>query len=210
MSPVRLRDYDNSWYNPGRSWAWQVAWFFLGLPVLRSALIPSSGLRVKLLRLFGARIGGGVVIKPSANVKYPWHLVVGNDCWIGEACWIDNLTTVQLGNNVCLSQGCYLCTGNHDWKDAAFGLLLAPIAIHDGAWVGAKAILMPGVVLGEGAVAAAGSVVSRSIPALEIHSGNPAEFRKYRAIRTHMPAQQRDPAAPGDRRPSPMRVEALS
>ncbi len=183
MSAVQLRDYDNSWYSPGRSRLWQIAWFFLGLPVLRSALIPSSALRVRLLRLFGARIDAGVVIKPSVIVKYPWHLAIGNHCWIGESCWIDNLVRVEIGNNVCLSQGSYLCTGNHDWKDPAFGLIVAPIEIHDGAWVGARATLMPGVVLGVGAIAGAGSVVSRSIPAFEIHSGNPATFSKHRIIR---------------------------
>ena len=184
MSTVRLCDYDNSWYRPGRSRAWQAAWFFLGLPMLRSSLLPSSGLRVRLLRLFGARIGTGVVIKPAVNVKYPWNLTVGDHSWIGEACWIDNLTTVRVGSHACLSQGSYLCTGNHDWKDPAFGLLLAPIEVGDGAWVGAKAILMPGVTVGRGAVAAAGSVVSRSIPESEIHAGNPAVFRKRRTIRS--------------------------
>jgi putative colanic acid biosynthesis acetyltransferase WcaF len=183
MSSVHLRLYDNSWYNPGRSRLWQAAWFFFGLPVLRSSLIPSSGVRVRLLRSFGARIGAGVVIKPSVNIKYPWNLVIGKCCWIGEACWIDNLTRVQIGDDVCLSQGSYLCTGNHDWKDPAFGLILAPIEIRDGAWVGAKATLMPGVVLGACAIAAAGSVVSRSIPDFEIHAGNPAAFSKYREIR---------------------------
>ncbi len=193
MSAVHLRLYDNSWYQPGRSRLWQAAWFFLGLPVLRSSLIPSSGLRVRLLRWFGARIGAGVVIKPSVNVKYPWNLVIGNCCWIGEACWIDNLSRVQIGDDVCLSQGSYLCTGNHDWKDPAFGLILAPIEVRDGAWVGAKATLMPGVVLGTGAIAAAGSVVSKSIPDFEIHAGNPAAFSKYRAIRTTPTAHSFDP-----------------
>ena len=182
MSAVILRDYDNSWYQPGRSRLWQIAWFFLGLPVLRSSLLPSSAIRARLLRLFGAEIGTGVVIKPGVHVKYPWHLIVGNDCWIGEGCWIDNLTTVRLAGNVCLSQGVYLCTGNHDWKDPAFGLIIAPIRLEDGAWAGAKAVLLPGVVLGEGAVAGAGSVVSKSIPAFEIHAGNPAHFAKHRRV----------------------------
>lgn len=193
---MHLRDYDNSWYQPGRGRLWQASWFFLGLPVLRSALLPSSGVRVRLLRLFGAQIGNGVVIKPGVHVKYPWHLYVGDDCWIGEDCWIDNLTTVRLGSNVCISQGAYLCTGNHDWTDPAFGLLVAPIRLNDGAWAGARAVLMPGVVLGAGAIAAAGSIVSKDIPDFEIHAGNPAVFAKRRVLR----------GAPG----SPKKVEAAS
>ncbi len=184
MSSIDLSRYDNSWYHPGRSRLWQAAWFFLGLPLLRSSVLPSSGLRVRLLRAFGARIGSGVVLKQEVNVKYPWHLVVGDHCWIGEGAWIDCLTTVRLGSNVCVSQGAYLCTGNHDWKDPHFGLVVSPIQVNDGAWVGARSILTPGVVLGEGAIAAAGSVVTRDIPAFEIHAGNPAVFARRREVRS--------------------------
>jgi len=184
MSQVSLRNYDNSWYSPGRSAAWRAAWLFLGLPLMRASWITSSALRVALLRAFGARIGDRVVIKPGVNIKYPWHVEIGDDCWIGEESWIDSLTTVQIGSNVCISQGAYLCTGNHDWSDPAFGLKVAPIRLMDGAWAGAKCILAPGAILGEGAVAAAGSVVSGHIPAYEIYAGNPAVFVKRRVIRT--------------------------
>jgi putative colanic acid biosynthesis acetyltransferase WcaF len=184
MTQISLRNYDNSWYHPGRSAIWRMSWFFLGLPILRSLWIPSSSLRVHLLRLFGARIGERVVVKPGVSVKYPWHLIVGDDSWIGERCWIDNLTTVRIGTNVCLSQGAYLCTGNHDWKDPSFRLMVAPIQLYDGSWAGAMCVLTPGVVLEEGAIAAAGSVVIGNIPTCEIHAGNPAVFVKKRHIET--------------------------
>src|SRR5437660_5606511 len=107
MNPVRLHNFDNSWYQPGRSLLYQLAWFFIGLPLLRSSVIPSSSFRVRLLRIFGATVGNGVVIKPGVRVKYPWRLTVGDHCWLGEDCWIDNLADVRLGNNVCVSQGAY-------------------------------------------------------------------------------------------------------
>ena len=182
MSGVRLRDYNNSWYQAGRSKLWQSVWFFVGLPIVRCSILPSSVLRVRLLRMFGAQIGSGVVIKPGVRIKYPWHLRVGNDVWLGESCWIDNLTTVRIGDDVCISQGAYLCTGNHNWSDPAFGLAVEPILLGNGSWVGAKAFLSPGVVLGEGAVAAGGSVVTRSVPDYEIHAGNPAAFVRKRQI----------------------------
>ncbi len=182
MSQVQLGKYNNAWYRPGRSLLWQAAWFFLGLPVLRSAIVPSSALRVLLLRCFGARIGAGVVIKTRVEIKYPWHLSVGDHTWIGEGCWIDNLTSVRVGSNVCISQGAYLCTGNHNWSDPAFGLVVRPIELGDGSWVGAKATVLPGVTLGSCAVAAAGSVVARDIPPSEVHAGNPAAFVKTRVI----------------------------
>jgi putative colanic acid biosynthesis acetyltransferase WcaF len=183
MQTVQLKHYDNSWYHPGGSLLKRSLWFFVGQPLVRCSWIPSSAMRVFLLRAFGAQIGSGVVIKPSVDVKYPWHLVIGDDCWIGEHAWIDNLTTVRLGNNVCVSQGAYFCTGNHDWSDPFFALMIAPIQLAEGAWAGAKCILTPGATLGRGAIAAAGAVVSGSIPDFEIHAGNPAKFVKARRVR---------------------------
>lgn len=180
--PVRLASFRNDWYRPGRSVLWQTAWFFVGLPLLRCAVLPSSSFRVSLLRLFGARVGRGVVIKPGVRVKYPWRLRIGNDCWLGEDCWLDNLADITLGDDVCISQGAYLCTGNHDWTDPAFGLIVKPIELDDASWVGARAVLAPGVRLGKGAIAAAGSVVAHSIPSWEIHAGNPAGFVRARHI----------------------------
>ena len=179
---MQLADYDNSWFHPGGSVVRRMAWFFVGQPIVASGWIPFSKLRVTLLRLFGARIGAGVVVKPSVQVKYPWHLVVGDHCWIGEHVWIDNLTTVRLESNVCLSQGAYLCTGNHDWSDPAFGLIIAPIHLAEGSWAGAKSILTPGCVLSRGAVAAAGAVIHGVVPEFEVHAGNPARCIKHRAV----------------------------
>lgn len=180
---IDLRRYNNSWYSPGRPFPWRALWMFLGLPLFRSTWVASSAIRVTLLRLFGARIGRRVVVRQHVTVKYPWHLEVGDDCWIGEQVWIDNLTSVRLGDSVCLSQGAYLCTGNHDWTDPAFGLRVAAIEVTSGAWVGARSLLMPGVKLGEGSVVGAGSVVSGHVPAYQIFSGNPAIFIKARKIR---------------------------
>lgn len=180
---VDLAHYDNSWYSPGRGLVVRSLWMFLGAPLFRSTWCVSSALRCSLLRLFGARIGRGVVIRQGVMVKYPWHLHVGDHTWIGENVWIDCLTTVRVGSNACLSQGAYLCTGNHDWTDQHFGLRVEPITVGDGAWVGARSTLLPGVTLLEGAVAAAGSVVTRSVPAWQIVSGNPAIFLRQRVLK---------------------------
>jgi putative colanic acid biosynthesis acetyltransferase WcaF len=177
-----LSRFDNSWYHPGRNRLVQALWFFLGLPLLRCTVMPFSTVRVILLRVFGARIGRKVVVKPGVRVKYPWLLSVGDFSWLGEDVWVDNLAPVTLGNSVCLSQGAFLCTGNHDWADVRFGLVIKPIILEDGSWVGARATIGPGVTLQAGAVAAAGSVVTRSLCACEIHSGNPARFVRMREV----------------------------
>jgi putative colanic acid biosynthesis acetyltransferase WcaF len=182
MCRVRLSNYNNSWYRPGRSKLVQIAWFVVGLPILRSAWLPSSGIRRMLLRVFGARVGVGVVVKPGVRVKYPWLLEVGDNSWIGEDVWLDNLGWIRIGSNVCISQGAYLCTGNHDWTDPAFGLVVRPVVVHDGAWIGAKAVLCPGIEVGSCAVASAGSVVSANLDADTIYAGNPAVAIRKRVI----------------------------
>jgi putative colanic acid biosynthesis acetyltransferase WcaF len=183
MMNVDLSRYSNSWYSPGRKRWVQGLWFLAGLPVLRASWIPSSWIRHKVLSLFGAKIGCGVIIKPGVRVKYPWHLEVGDYSWIGEDVWIDNLALVQIGRNVCISQGAYLCTGNHNWSDPAFGLIVSSIVIQDGAWVGAKAVICPGIEIGPGAVASAGSVVTQHLESHTIYAGNPAVPVKPRVIR---------------------------
>lgn len=180
---TNLARFDNSWYRPGRSRFVQALWFFLGLPVLRCSWMPLSSVRCALLRAFGARVGRGVVIKPGVRVKYPWLLDVGDHSWLGEDCWIDNMAPVSIGSSVCVSQGAYLCTGNHDWSDPAFGLIVKPITLRDGAWAGARALIAPGVEIGECGVAAAGSVVTANIPPYEIHAGNPARFVRHREFK---------------------------
>lgn len=164
MSADRHPTFYNEWFHPGRSRGWQAIWFFLGLPALRCRLIPWSLARVWVLRLFGAKIGRGVVIKPGLHVKYPWKLTVGDHCRLAENCWIDNLAGVTLKEDVRISQGAYLCTGDYGWSDPAFGRRVGPITLNDGSWVGARALIAPGVTLGEYAVAAAGSVITRSVP----------------------------------------------
>jgi putative colanic acid biosynthesis acetyltransferase WcaF len=181
LAMVDLSQYQHS-YDSGRSFFVRAAWFFVGHPLLRSQLIPFSWFRRVLLRIFGAEIGTGVVIKPGVRVKFPWLLRAGNFCWIGEDCWIDNLSLVTLGNHVCVSQGAYFCTGNHDWSDPSFGLIVRPIHVHDGAWVSAKALIGPGTVIGEGAVVAAGAVATKSVPSYEVHAGNPAKYTGRRTL----------------------------
>jgi putative colanic acid biosynthesis acetyltransferase WcaF len=179
---VDLSRYEHT-YELGRSWLVRVAWFFGGSPLVRSQLLPSSAIRRGILRLFGAEIGTGVVIKPGVKIKFPWLLKVGDYSWIGEDCWIDNLALVVLGKNVCLSQAAYVCTGNHDWNDPQFALIVRPVRILDGAWVGARSVIAPGAVIGESSVVAMGSAVSaRGIPAGEVHGGNPTAFlsKRYR------------------------------
>ena len=123
-----------------------------------------------------------MIIKPHVHIKYPWKLSVGDYSWIGEYVWIDNLDTVQIGSNVCLSQGALILSGNHDYSSASFDLILKPIEIQDGAWIGAKAVVIQGVKVGSHSVLSVGSVASSDLEEFGIYRGNPAEFVKRREI----------------------------
>jgi putative colanic acid biosynthesis acetyltransferase WcaF len=181
---VDLSQPDNSDYDKGRPFWVMALWHFLGSPLVRSNLIPVSAVKCGVLRLFGAKIGRGVYAKPGLRVKFPWYLTVGDHCWLGEDAWIDNLAPVTIGSHVCVSQAAYLCTGNHDWTVPNMKLFRRPIVLEDGSWVGARATVCPGVTLREGAIAAAGSVVTRDIPEHEIWAGNPAVYVKARVLKT--------------------------
>ncbi len=90
----------------------------------------SSNIKIFWLRVFGATVGKGVIIRPTVNIKYPWKLKIGNHCWIGESVWIDNLDQVTMEDNVCISQGAYLLCGNHNYKSTSFDLMTAPIYLQ--------------------------------------------------------------------------------
>jgi putative colanic acid biosynthesis acetyltransferase WcaF len=179
---VDLSKYDNSWYHSGRSVMVRSCWMLISALFVQCQWNPSSSIRVFILRLFGAKIGKNVVVKPGVNIKYPWNLSIGDYTWIGENAWIDNLTHISIGNHVCISQGAYLLTGNHDFNKTTFDLMVKPITIEDGAWIGAKAIVCPGVICGSHAVLTAGSVATKNLVAHTINSGHPAVPVKERLI----------------------------
>jgi len=168
-----LSTYKNTDYQPGSllkrmGWYWVNRWF------LHTSLVIPSSLKCGLLRLFGAKVGKGVVIKPWVSIKYPWFLEIGDHVWIGEQVWIDNLAMVRIGSNSCLSQGVMLLTGNHDYKKSSFQLITGEIQLEEGVWIGAKGVVCPGVTCGLHAVLTVGSVATRDLEPYTIYQGNPA------------------------------------
>lgn len=170
---MKLSQYVKGDYSPGASMVRQVFWYFIGTPLVFSSLLPFSSLKIFLLRIFGAKIGTGVRIKPGVRIKFPWKLSVGDYSWIGEGVWIDNLAHVTIGSNCCVSQGAYFCTGNHDWSKPTFDLKTQAITIEDHCWIAAQTSLSPGSILREGVVLTLGSVAAGELSAWTIHTGNP-------------------------------------
>lgn len=171
---VDLSSYRQGDYQPGRNAVVRALWYFTSLFWFESGWFPFRGVKAFLLRLFGARVGSGVVIKPHVRIKFPWRLTVGDHVWIGQGVWIDNLADVTIGNHCCVSQEAYLCTGSHDHRRPTFDLMTAPIVLEEGSWIGARAMVLPGRTIGPHAVVAAGSVVTKDVPAEAIVGGNPA------------------------------------
>jgi putative colanic acid biosynthesis acetyltransferase WcaF len=145
------------------------------------SLIISSALRVALLRMFGARIGSGVVVRANVNVSYPWRLTLGDDVWLGEEVMILSLAPVVIESSVCISQRAFLCTGSHDFRSEKFSLVTKPITVRGGSWIAAQAFISPGVDIGEGSMVCAGSVVVENVPPKCIVRGNPAQVVKQLA-----------------------------
>jgi len=127
-----------------------------------------------LLRLFGARVGVKVLVRPSARVTYPWKLSIGDYSWIGDEVVLYTLGEITIGSHVVISQRSYLCTGSHDPGKLAFDIYARPIVIDDQAWLAADVFVAPGVRVGHGAVVGARSSVFEDIPAGKIAYGSPA------------------------------------
>jgi putative colanic acid biosynthesis acetyltransferase WcaF len=179
---VELNKYNNNWYKPGKNKLVVIAWYFANRIFLNSYYLPISSLKVFVLKLFGAKIGKNVNIKPKVNIKYPWKLTIGDYTWIGEHVWIDNLDDVRIGKNCCLSQGAMLLCGNHNHTKPTFDLITKPIILKDGAWVGAQAVVCPGVTMENNAILTVSSVATKNLEANSIYQGNPAVKIKDRKI----------------------------
>lgn len=182
MNKTQLhKNFDTGNFKIGASALKQFLWYFTDVFFFKTKLIPVSSILVFLLRLFGAKVGKDVRIKPGIYVKYPWKLIVGDYSWLADCC-IENLDMVTIGSNCCISQQAMLITGNHNYSKISFDLITAPITIENGAWVGASAKVCPGVTLHNHAVLTMGSVATKSLDAYGIYQGNPATKIKAREI----------------------------
>jgi putative colanic acid biosynthesis acetyltransferase WcaF len=169
-----LRDFSVPAGFRGRP-AWFVQlWWLVEATAFRWSPQVLYGWRRWLLRAFGASIGAGVLIRPTARVTYPWKLTVGDWSWIGDDVVLYSLGPIRIGSHCVVSQRCYLCTGTHDYRRASFDILAAPIEIQDQSWLAADVFVAPGITVGAGAVVGARSSVFSDVPAEVLSAGNPA------------------------------------
>jgi len=179
---VDLSRYRAVGFDRGASALKEGLWLVVSLLLFRLCPFKFSALKRIALRLFGARIGNSVVIKPDVRITFPWKLEIGDYVWLGEGSWLLNLAPIMIESNACISQRGFLCAGSHDYKSPTFDLQVAPITIQRGAWVGACAWVGPGVLIGTNAVLTANSVATTDLEPSGIYQGNPAQLIRHRQI----------------------------
>lgn len=179
-SRVKLDGFNPTGFDRGASKMKEILWYLVKVVFFLTALPYPNSIKVALLRLFGAKVGKGIIIKPRVNIHFPWKLHMGNNIWIGEEAFILNFEQVFIGNNVCISQRAFLCGGNHDYRDSAMPYRNGPITLKDGVWIGACCFIGPNVCIETDTVVSAASVVTCNLDANGIYKGNPATYFKTR------------------------------
>jgi putative colanic acid biosynthesis acetyltransferase WcaF len=171
------------------------AWFVQLWWIVQATLFRCSpqflyGWRRFLLRLFGAKIGEGVIIRPTVEITYPWKLTIGDYSWIGDYAALYTLGEIHIGDNACISQHCYLAGAGHDYTRTTFDMVEQRITIEPEAWLATGVFVAPGITVGRGAVVGARSVVVKDLPPMMICAGNPARVLRPRPV----PQQEDQPA----------------
>jgi len=161
----------------------RVAWAGVYWTLFRPSPRPLHAWRAFLLRLFGARIGRGAHLYPGVRIWAPWNLECGDSVGVASGVIVYNQGFITLGRRAVVSQGAHLCAGTHDYEEPGFPLITKPITVGAEAWLGAECFVMPGVVVGEGAVVGARSVVVKDAPPWMVCVGNPAKPVKPRVYR---------------------------
>lgn len=179
---VDLRNYDQSWFDRGRPGWYVLLWWLVQAIVFPITLHPMNSIRCSVLRWFGAKIGQGVLIRPTARFTYPWKVEIGDRSWIGDDVVFYSLDRISIGDHCVISQKSYLCTGSHDLRDRAFRLEINAIAIGHGVWIATDCFIAPGVQIGSNAVIGARSTVLKSMPAQFVCWGSPCRSQYIREM----------------------------
>lgn len=182
VSELRSLRYRNGFSHSAllRRFLWELVWLLAFRPTPRWAL---HGWRRFLLRLFGAEVGVGCRIAPSCRIWAPWNLAMGEWSALGDGVDCYSMDRITIGSKVAVSQRSFLCTGSHDIRSLSRPLVTGPIVIEDHVWVAAECFVHPNVLIHQGAVIGARSVVIEDMPAWSICAGHPCMRLKDRALK---------------------------
>lgn len=163
---------------------WNVTWLLFARWTPQRGIRIFNTWRIFLLRLFGAKIGKRSWVMSSCEIWQPWKLVIGDEVSIAEHVVLYSVDTITIGDQVVISREAFLCCASHDVTSPIMELKTAPITIGANAWIAARAMVMPGRSIGEGAVVAAGAVVTRDVASWTVVGGNPAREIGRRVLST--------------------------
>lgn len=141
-----------------------------------------SGWHRLCLKIFKADIHGKPFVYPSCRIYAPWLLCLKDKACLGHKSEIYNLGPVTINEKATIAQYAYLCNGTHDFTHPKLPLVVGEVTIGEQAFIGTKALILPGICIGEGAIVGAGSVVTKSVESWAIVGGNPAKFIKERKM----------------------------
>jgi putative colanic acid biosynthesis acetyltransferase WcaF len=158
---IKLHRFKNKKIYDEKNFLLHILWFLIN-NLFFNSFIPFNNLKIKILRVFGAKIGNNLIIKNYVKIKFPWKLVIGDNVWIGEEVWIDNISNVIIESNCCISQGVYICTASHNFKKETFDLITDSIIIGESSWIGAKSIILLGAKVPKNSFVKAGSIFKKS------------------------------------------------
>jgi putative colanic acid biosynthesis acetyltransferase WcaF len=133
-----------------------------------------------VLKLFGAKIGKGVHVYGGVKIWAPWNIEIGDFSGIADGVKLYSQDKISIGKNTVISQGSHICTGTHDYNDNGFKLITKPISIGNDVWIAAEVFVHPGLIIEDGCVISARSVVTNNMPAWNICSGFPCMPIKLR------------------------------
>lgn len=155
-------------------------WAVFYVLLFRTSPRPFHAWRASLLRLFGARLGESCRIYPRAKIWAPWNLVCDDRVIVANEAELYNPSPFHLGSHAIISQGAYLCGATHLYNDPNFKLVSLPMRLGAYSWICARAIVSPGVNVGNGAVLGLGSIATRDLEPFGIYAGVPARKVKER------------------------------
>ena len=161
---VRIDLFTTHGLDRGRPRSIEILWYFAKVIFFLSPWPWPNSLKRKILIAFGAKVGKRPNIRPRVNIHFPWKFTMGDYCWIGDSCEILNLEPVVMEDHVALAHEVYLAAGSHDIRSRTMAYANKPIRIGRGTWVATRAMIGPGVEIGENCVVGAGAIVLKSVP----------------------------------------------
>jgi putative colanic acid biosynthesis acetyltransferase WcaF len=173
LNPIKQ---ENAYQNP---WPWWIQFILMGWRItwlLFCSWTPKflNPWRLIILKLFGAEVSGTPFVHSTAQIAIPWHLKLSHRACLGEKVCAYTLGEIEIGESATVAQEVYLCSGTHDFNVPSLQLITKPIIVGKNAFIGARAMILPGVCIGDWAIVGAMSVVSKDVPYHQIVAGNPA------------------------------------